>query len=56
MNSIKVKNGYYIYELYQFIFLKTFGTEFLYIDVRFTDKNSNLLEMEDKTNISLVSN
>ena len=36
------------------IFLKIFNSEFLYIDVWFTDQNSNLLEIEDKINITLV--
>ena len=38
------------------IFLKTFTSEFLYIEVRFTDQNSKLLEIEDKTSITLVTN
>ena len=33
-----------------FIFLKTFGSEFPYIEEWFTDQNSNPLEIEDKTN------
>ena len=36
-----------------FIFLKTFESEFSYTEVRFT-QNSKLLEIEDKINISLV--
>ena len=39
-----------------FIVLKTFDSEFLYIEVWFTDQNSNPLEIEDKMNITLVSN
>ena len=39
-----------------FIFLKTFDLEFLYIEVWFTDKNSNPLEIEDKINITSVIN
>ena len=35
-----------------FIFLKTFDSEFLYIEVWFTDQNSNPLETEDKINIT----
>ena len=31
-----------------FIFLKTFNSEILYIEVWFTDQNSKSLEMEDK--------
>ena len=38
-----------------FIFLKKFNSE-LYIEVWFTDKNSNFLEIEDKTSITLVVN
>ena len=34
-----------------FIFLKTFDSEFSYIEVWFTDQNSNPLEIEDKINI-----
>ena len=37
-----------------FIFLKTFHSEFLYIEVWFTDQNPNPLEMEDKINITSV--
>ena len=39
-----------------FIFLKTFDSEFLYIEVWFTDQNSNPLEIQDKININLVIN
>ena len=39
-----------------FIFLITFDSEFSYIEVWFTDQNSNPLEMEDKVNITLVIN
>ena len=39
-----------------FIFLKTFDSECSYIEVWFTDQNSNPLEIEDKTNITLVIN
>ena len=35
-----------------FIFTKTFNSEFLYIDVRFTDQNPKPLEIEDKVNIT----
>ena len=38
------------------IFFKTFDSEFLYIEVFFTDQNSNNLEIEDKINIALVIN
>ena len=37
-----------------FIFLKTFDLEFLYIELWFTDQNPNQLEIEDKINITLV--
>ena len=40
----------------KFLFLKTFDSGFLYIEVRFTDLNSNPLEIEDKINITLVIN
>ena len=39
-----------------FIFLKTFDSEFLYIEVWFTDQNYNPLEIEDKINITLAIN
>ena len=39
-----------------FIFLKTFDSEFSYIEVWFTDQISNRLEIEDKINITLVIN
>ena len=37
-----------------FIFLKTFDSDFSYIEVWFTDQNSKPLEIEDKINIPLV--
>ena len=40
----------------KFIFLKTFNSEFSYIEVWFTGQNSKLLEIEDKINITLVTN
>ena len=39
-----------------FIFLKIFDLEFLYIEVLFTYQNSNPLEIEDKVNITLGIN
>ena len=39
-----------------FIFLKAFNSEFLYIEVWFTNQNSKPLEIEDKINITLVIN
>ena len=38
------------------IFLKTFNSEFSYIEVWFTKQNSKLLEIGDKRNITLVIN
>ena len=38
------------------IFLKTFDSEFSYIEVWITDQNSNSLEIEDKINIILAIN
>ena len=37
-----------------FMLLKTLNSEFLYIEVWFTDQNSEPLEIEDKLNITLV--
>ena len=39
-----------------FIFSKTFDSEFSYIEEWVTDQNSNPLEIEDKINIILVIN
>ena len=36
------------------IFLKTFNSEFLDIDVWFSDQNSQPLEIEDKITLTLV--
>ena len=36
------------------IILKTFNSEFQYIQVWFTDQNSQPLELEDRINITLV--
>ena len=38
------------------IFLKTFDSEFSYIEVGFTDQCCNSLDIEDKINIALVIN
>ena len=38
------------------IFLKSFDSEVLYIEVRCIDRNSNPRETEDKINITLVIN
>ena len=37
-----------------FIFLKTFDSEFLYIEVWFTDQSSKPLKIEDKKKLYLV--
>ena len=39
-----------------FIFLKSFNSEFSYIEVWFTDQNFKPLEVEGKINITLVIN
>ena len=36
--------------------LQNFDSKFLFIQVWFTDQNSNLVEIEDKINITLVIN
>ena len=38
------------------MFLKTYNSEHLYIEVWFTDQNSKLLEIEDKINLAIVIN
>ena len=38
-----------------FIFLKTFNLEYQAIEVRFTDKKNQPLEIEDRTNLTLVN-
>ena len=38
------------------IFLKTFDSEFSYVEVWFTDKISKTVEREDRLNLSLVIN
>ena len=38
------------------MFLTTVDSEFSYIEVWFTDQNSKLLKIEDKINITLVTN
>ena len=42
--------------LENFIFLEIFDSEFSYIEVWFTNQNSNPLEIENKINITLVIN
>ena len=44
------------YSFKNFIFLRTFNSEFPYIEVWFTAQNSKMLEIEDKINITLVIN
>ena len=44
------------YSLKNFIFLRTFNSEFPYIEVWFTAQNSKMLEIEDKISITLVIN
>ena len=39
-----------------FIFLRTSDSQFSYIEVWFTDQNSNPLEIEDKINTTLIIN
>ena len=38
------------------MFLKTFDSEFSYIEVWFTDQNSKPLDIQDKIKITLVIN
>ena len=38
------------------LYFKNFDSEFSYIEVWFTDQNSNPLEIEDKINITLGIN
>ena len=38
-----------------YVFLKTFNSEFSYIEVGQTEKNSKLLDKEDRVNITLVA-
>ena len=42
--------------LKNFTLLKTYNSEFLYIEVWFTDQNSEPLDIEDKINTTLVIN
>ena len=39
-----------------FIFLKTFNSEFSYVEAWFTNQNYKPLEIEDEINITLVTN
>ena len=38
------------------VFLKTYSTEFDEIIITFTDQNGRLLEIEDKVNMTLLTN
>ena len=44
------------YSLENSIFLKNFDSEFSYIEMWFTDQNSNLIDIGDRINITLVIN
>ena len=46
--------NYCIFLLKILFFKKRFDSEFLYIEVWFTDQNSKPLEIEDETNITLL--
>ena len=48
--------NYQIFHQKKIIFLKSFNSEFSYIEIWFTDQNSKPLEIEDKINITLVIN
>ena len=48
--------NYQIFYPKNFIFLKTFDSEFSYVELWFTDQNCKALEIEDKINITLVIN
>ena len=43
-------------ELSNLVFLKTYNTEFNEIIITFTDQNGRLLEIEDKVNLTLLTN
>ena len=49
-------NSGYLLEILptNFKFLKTFNSEFSYVEICFTDHNSKRLEIEDKINTTLV--
>ena len=42
-----------VVSLKKFIFLKTFNSQFLYIEVCFIDQNPKTLEIDDKINITI---
>ena len=52
---INLSVDYWIF-LPKILFLKTFDSEFSYIEVWFTDQNSNTLGIEDKINLTIVIN
>ena len=47
---------YYIFHPKMLYFLKTFDSEFSYIEVWFTDQNSKPLDVQDRININLDIN
>ena len=53
-------NKSYVYQLNvepsNFVFLKTYNTEFDEIIITFTDQNGRLLEIEGKVNLTLLIN
>ena len=56
-NFVRHKSFGQLLDIYKsFIFLKTFNSEFSYIEGFFTDQNCKPLEIEDKTRITLVIN
>ena len=42
-----------VVSLKKFIFVKTFNSQFLYIEVCFIDQNPKTLEIDDKINITI---
>ena len=52
----KMLYSFFIFSYYYIKFLLTFNSEFSYIEVWFTDQNSKPIELEDKTNITLIIN
>ena len=51
-----IVNNDYQHDLRVFLFLKTFNSTSLYVEVWFTDQNSKPLLIEHKINITLVFN
>ena len=48
--------SFFIFSYYYIKFLLTFNSEISYMEVLFTDQNSKPIELEDKTNITLIIN